>query len=99
MPSNMRLGLSPQDLSEIENHTHHVSNFMCALLYLVELLPPDLPPPVSERATIAFGLVERSNFHLRKLMGKLGQIRRAAEIQEERVKSGELEHGKTRSTS
>lgn len=97
--ADMRLELSPQDLSEIEKHTYHVSNFMCALLNFVELLPPDLPPPVSERATMAVGLVERSRTHLCKLMEKLGQIRRRAGIQEENIKSGELAHEKTPSMS
>lgn len=50
---------------------------MCALLHFIELLPPDLPPPVSERATMAVGLVARSNMHLKELMSKVGQIRNA----------------------
>lgn len=69
--------LSRCDLSEIEKHIYSVSNFMCALLHFIELLPPDLPPPVSERATMAVGLVARSNMHLKELMSKVGQIRNA----------------------
>ena len=76
--ANMRVELSLLDLSEIEKHTYYVSNLMCALLHFIELLPPDLPPPVSERATMAAGLVARSNTHLHKLMSKVGQIRNAA---------------------
>lgn len=59
---------------------------MCALLHFVELLPSDLPPPLSERATMAVGLVERSNTQLRKLMWKLGQIRRASVVHEKEQK-------------
>lgn len=75
---HMHVELSLRDLSEIEKHTYYVSNFMCSLLHFIELLPPDLPPPVSERATMVVGLVERSNTQLHKLMSKIGQIRNAA---------------------
>lgn len=78
VPPSECVPLSLRDLSEIEKHTYYVSNFMCALLHFIELLPPDLPPPVSERATMVVGLVERSNTQLRKLMSKIGQIRNAA---------------------
>ena len=77
MPLSECVPLSRRDLSEIERHIYSVSNFMCALLHFIELLPPDLPPPVSERATMAVGLVARSNKHLHELMSKVGQIRNA----------------------
>ncbi len=95
-PANMRVELSLRDLSEIEKHTYYMSNFMCALLHFIELLPPDLPPPVSERATMAVGLVVRSNTHLHELMSKVGQIRNAA-VQEQSQFGGEDEE--TRSIS
>ena len=77
-PSNAVIPLSEEELSKLEDCTHAMSNFVTALLYHVEFLPEDLPPPAFERLMIVVGLVSKTKTSLQKLMGHLGHIRDSA---------------------
>jgi hypothetical protein len=73
-PSDAHKRISHKDLAELEDLTHHLSDFVTMLVYHASLLPPDLPTPLFERTLILTGLATKVEIHLKKLMWRLGQL-------------------------
>lgn len=80
-PSGPYIRVSRKELAELEDLTDHLSNFVTALTYHANLLPPDLPGPVFERMMILTGLITKTETYLLKLMSRLGQIHDSAKIE------------------
>jgi len=73
-PSEAQSRISPKDLAELEDLTHHLSGFVTAFVYHASLFPPDLPAPLFERTLILTGLATKIETHLIKLMCRLGEL-------------------------
>ncbi len=73
-PSDAHTRISPKDLAELEDLTHHLSDFVTVFVYHAGLLPSDLPAPLFERTLILTGLATKIETHLIKLMCRLGQL-------------------------
>lgn len=74
-PSDAHTRISHKDLAELEDLTHHLSDFVTMFVYHASLLSPDLPAPLFERTMILTGLATKVETHLKKLMWCLGQLR------------------------
>jgi len=79
-PSDAHLRVSRKELAELEDLTHHLSDFITLFVYHASLLPPDLPSPVFERTMILTGLVTKIETYVKKLMRCLGQIGDRAQV-------------------
>lgn len=73
-PSRTHSRISPEDLAELEDLTHHLSGLVTGFVYHVSLLPPDLPAPLFERTVILTGLATKIETYLIKLMLRHGQL-------------------------
>jgi hypothetical protein len=73
-PLDPHIRVSRKELAELEDLTHHLSDFITMLVYHASLLPPNLPRPVFERTIILTGLATKIETDLKKLMWRLGQL-------------------------
>jgi hypothetical protein len=74
-PSDAHTRISDKDLAELEDLTHHLSDFITMFVYHASLLPPDdLPALLFERTMILTGLATKIETYLKKLTWRLGQL-------------------------
>ncbi|SRR5712692_6245917 len=73
--------VSREDLSELGDLTHDLSNRMTVLLYRISLLPTNLPTPVFEQVMIIVGLVTKTEQTFKELLWIFGRIQGSAETQ------------------
>ncbi len=73
-PSDAPITVSRQELSALEDLTHHLCDLMTALLYQIDLLPANRAAPEFERLMIISGIVAKTEHSLKELLVIFGRI-------------------------